>query len=60
MAAAAIGLVLALVATGGGQPAQTRTGPPAAVEPPAQGATPSQGAQNLAAWLLEHSRKKSP
>jgi eukaryotic-like serine/threonine-protein kinase len=51
--AAAIGLVLALVATGG-HPAQTRTGP-VRVPPPATGSTPAQGWSNLAAWLRAHS-----
>jgi serine/threonine protein kinase len=52
VAATAIGLVLAVVASGGGSPAKT---PPARVSPPATGATPAQGAANLAAWLRAHS-----
>jgi hypothetical protein len=52
-----IGLVVALLATGGGTPAKTRSGPPARVAPPGRGATPIQEAQNFARWLLEHSRK---
>jgi eukaryotic-like serine/threonine-protein kinase len=56
-AAAAIGLAVALLATGGGTRAKTRTGPPARVAPPGLGANPTQEAQNLARWLLDHSRK---
>jgi serine/threonine-protein kinase len=52
--AAAAGLVVALVATGGGQPAKTRTKPPAAIAPAATGADPAQQAQNLEAWILQH------
>jgi len=51
--AAAIGLVVALVATGG-SPARAHTGPPARVAPPATGADPVQEAQDLAAWLRAH------
>jgi eukaryotic-like serine/threonine-protein kinase len=56
-AAAATGLAVALLATGGGTRAKTRTGPPARVAPPGLGANPTQEAQNLARWLLDHSRK---
>ena len=54
--AAAAGLAAALVATGGGQPAKTPARTSARIAPPAEGATPVQQAQNIAAWVLQHSR----
>ena len=54
IAAATAGLVVALVATGGGQPAKTRPQKPAPIAPPATGADVAQEAQDFAAWVLQH------
>ncbi len=55
--ATAVGLVVALVATSGGNSGSPRGTTPARVAPPAPGATPADAARNLASWLREHARK---
>jgi serine/threonine-protein kinase len=56
-AAAAIGLVIALVATSGGGSAKPRSTPTVVkVAPPALGSDPAQEAENLAGWLRRNSR----
>jgi eukaryotic-like serine/threonine-protein kinase len=54
--AAAIGLVVALVATSGGGPAKPRPAPAPKVAPPGLGSDAAQEAQNFAAWLLRNAR----
>lgn len=56
VAAATVGLVVALVATSGGGSAKPRTTPSAKVTPPPFGSDPAQEAQDLAAWLRRYSR----
>jgi serine/threonine protein kinase len=56
VAAAAIGLVVAILATGGGSPRHVQTSRSRVIAPPATGPTAAQSAQNLAAWLRKHSR----
>ena len=54
VAAAGAGVVAAIVLTSGGHPSHPTT--PHAVAPPATGANPAEQAQNLAAWLRQHTR----
>ncbi|MGH3010078.1 MAG: serine/threonine-protein kinase [Gaiellaceae bacterium] len=56
VAAATIGLVVALVATSGGSPAKPRTTSPPKVAPPVFGPDAARDAQIFAAWLRSNSR----